>query len=390
MSPTAHAVLGASSSARWMRCPGSINASKGTPNTSSVYAREGTAAHELGERCLEGGFNAERFIGEIIEIEGDAFEVDQGMADAVQVYLDTVRADYAAGDAIFIEHKFNLERFYPGMFGTNDACVYKPKEAKLIVFDYKHGRGVPVEAKRNSQLRYYGLGAATAVEGRKLKEIEYVIVQPRCDHPDGGVRRWGEEAFDLLEWSGALVEAAIATEDPDAPLAAGTHCKFCPAAPTCSEMEKAVIEACKADFGDNSGEIVLSEPQTLDPDDLARVLNKASLIKDWFRRVEEFAHAQALEGNVPTGYKLVPKRASRKWKDEDTALDFLKGYGLDPEDLYTSKFKTPAQIEKVVGKDNKGDLVRLIEKVSSGSNLAPDSDPRAPIRPNAKDDFEKA
>src|SRR3546814_18193298 len=70
MSPTAHAVLGASSSHRWFHCPGSIRASEGMPNTSSVFAREGTAAHALAEPCLSPRFDTGRVLAWGIAVAG--------------------------------------------------------------------------------------------------------------------------------------------------------------------------------------------------------------------------------------------------------------------------------------------------------------------------------
>lgn len=410
MAPTAHAVLGASSSHRWMTCPGSVRLSAGIPNESSVYAEEGTAAHALCEHCLSNGYAADRFLGwwivkAPIVFPSDAewrfvkeanardqelgFEVTEEMADAVQLYLDTVRADVGVGDELFIEHRFTLDFFRDGLFGTNDASVYKPKPKKLSVYDFKYGRGVPVEVIENPQLRYYGLGAMMSKPGIGVGTVEYVIVQPRCPHPDGPVRRWSEPALDLYEWSSDLVTAADATEMEGAPLIAGEHCKFCPAAPTCPELRNLVMETAKADFGANSGDLIVSEPQTFSSDQLAEILRHAGVIEDWVRRVRDFAHHEAEAGRVPTGFKIVATRATRKWKDEDRAIGFLTKYGLDKKDMYAEpKFKSPAQIEKVIGKKNKGDIAELVESISTGTVLAPLDDPRAPVLPEAAHDFE--
>src|SRR3546814_1945725 len=118
MSPTAHAVLGASSSHRWFNCPGSIRASEGMPNTSSVFAREGTAAHALAEHCLSHGFDTGRFLDWGIAVDGtlvdrpndtsDLVMVDEEMVEAVQVFLDTIRRDYKPGDVLVVEQRFDL------------------------------------------------------------------------------------------------------------------------------------------------------------------------------------------------------------------------------------------------------------------------------------------
>ena len=47
--PNKHAMLSASSSARWLACPPSAQLCAALPDTVTDYAREGTCAHELAE-----------------------------------------------------------------------------------------------------------------------------------------------------------------------------------------------------------------------------------------------------------------------------------------------------------------------------------------------------
>ena len=51
-SPTNHARLGASSSKRWMTCPGSVVLEEQMDEETSAYAEEGTKAHALAEAKL--------------------------------------------------------------------------------------------------------------------------------------------------------------------------------------------------------------------------------------------------------------------------------------------------------------------------------------------------
>ena len=50
--PTKHAILSASSSARWMACPPSARAESKVEDKPSVFAAEGTLAHAWGEYFL--------------------------------------------------------------------------------------------------------------------------------------------------------------------------------------------------------------------------------------------------------------------------------------------------------------------------------------------------
>ena len=50
----AHAVLSASSSARWLKCPPSAVAATMYPNTATEFTKEGTLAHEVAEWVASG------------------------------------------------------------------------------------------------------------------------------------------------------------------------------------------------------------------------------------------------------------------------------------------------------------------------------------------------
>jgi hypothetical protein len=91
--------------------------------------------HELAERCLRHGLNAEN----LIRTAFNGYLVDQEMADAVQIYLDTVRREIGPGDVLMIEHRVDLSQLNPPapMFGTADAIVYQPKSQRLVITDLK-------------------------------------------------------------------------------------------------------------------------------------------------------------------------------------------------------------------------------------------------------------
>ena len=387
---TAHSHIGASSSHRWMACPGSVNLSQGMARASSAFAMEGTAAHRLAEMCLRDGLPAEDFNGVNIIVEGHGFQVDEGMVDAVQVYLDAIAADRRPGDVMVIEERFDLGLFHQGLFGTNDCSLYRPDTGELILYDYKHGRGVAVEAVGNPQLLYYGLGAATSVPGRRLTTIDLVVVQPRCPHPKGSVRRWRTDAMDLLGWSADLVDAAQATEAPDAPIQAGHHCKFCPAEAICPAFYSLVLATAQAEFSD-TGDLTTRPPASLSADDMQRVLRHADLIDEWLLSVREYAHHEAEAGRVPTGFKLVNKRAMRSWAEGADVVSFLETIGLTPGEYYKPlDVKSPPQIETVLAKRklDKKAIAPLVVSKSSGTNLVAVTNARIEAKPSAIADFQ--
>ena len=390
MTEQKHSRLGASSSHRWWHCPGSVSLSQGIPNTSSSYAREGQCAHAVAETCLNNGQDAGSMIGRVIKEFAD-IDIDDGMAEAVQVYLDCVREDMAkyADAELAVETKFDLSHIYPEMFGTNDASLYIPSIGKLIVYDYKHGQGVPVEVEENPQMLYYGTGALTGKHNRPISEIELVIVQPRCRHPDGAVRRWSTDPLYMTDWIADLQEAAARTQVENPVFDAGEWCKFCPAAGICKTLESRVLEAAKADFAED-GSLIVSDIRTYSSDAIGEVLNHADVIESWIRSVRAFAHTEAEAGRIPTGYKLVTKRANRKHISEENTLAFLLDYGIGKAEVTNpGKLMSPKQLEDYAKTKGikKEELAELWFTPVGAATLAPIDDKREAVKPEAASEF---
>lgn len=392
---TAHSKLGASSMSRWSKCPGSVReAAKAPPGKSSSYAEEGSDAHALAARCLRKVANPGSFIGKTITEDGRTFLVDKEMADAVQVYVDAVDAvvdesvvSVGLKAEVLIEKRFDLSGVHAGCFGTADAIAWRPQEHTLHVFDYKHGAGIPVEVKGNPQLMYYGLGALLA-SGYPARKVVLTIVQPRCDHPDGPVRSDELDAIDLLDFKTDLKSYAVATEAPDAPLVPGDHCRFCPAMEIdpetmdvrCGAVRKRRQEVTRLEF---------APTLSYSPEKLKLALDSRETLKAWLKALDEFAYAEAEAGRTPTGYKLVAKRANRKWRDEGELAAYLQGAytaSVMREVYEPPTLKSPAQMEKVPG-ILKGTLDKYAIAESSGHVLVPDSDKRPAVRLDAKTEF---
>lgn len=382
-----HSALGASSMHRWDKCPGSVRLSAGIVAPTSIYAAEGTLAHEIAAECLESGTTADGYIGASYDVEGHKIEVTEEMTDAVAVYLRAIRGDYAefpARPERLVEHKFHLKELHPDLYGTADCVQLDRKQKLLRVYDYKHGAGKVVEVANNPQLLYYALGALLS-SGADVADVEIVIIQPRCPHSDGPVRRHKIPARELMAFSADLLAAVARTEAPDAPLAAGDHCRFCPASAICPERKRVAQETAKREF---------SPAAPYDPQELADTLKLLPVIEGWAESVRQFAYAEAEHGRCPPGFKLVDKRPTRKWKADDHTIEVELGkIGLAESDVYAPrKLQSPAQIEKVIGKAKKNAdklavVSGLCEAVSSGTTLVPESDNRAAVKRSAKDDF---
>jgi hypothetical protein len=368
-----HSEHGASSAYRWMACPGSVSLCRGIPEKTSPYAVEGTAAHGLAELALKKERDAAFWVG--LEIEG--ITVTEEMAEAVQVYVDHVKNALQAGDDLRLEQRITLERLNPPrpMFGTADCVIYRRATKELFVYDYKHGAGVPVEAIGNKQLRYYALGALLSLDkDEPCEHITAGIIQPRADHADGPVR---EETFavgDVLDFAGELLDGVDRTLAPDAALNPGGHCRFCKAAAICPAKRDQAFELAKIEFGEDNVLPDRIDPRAMSIEQVANYLLVADQIEDWLRALRAHVQHELEQGNAVPGWKLVNKRATRVWADQGDVVKWASKMGLHEDELFDKKIKSPAQLEKIVGKKNLP--AELVSAVSSGFTLARENDKR--------------
>lgn len=231
-----HSKIGASSMYRWQQCPGSVKLSEGLPNKSSVYAQEGTAAHEIVGLALERAFSE----------NVPATEVLNEIVKALSVYTEYVES-LKGDNPVHIEHSFNMDDIFPELYGTADCVVYDKSTKILHVIDYKHGKGIPVEVENNLQLSYYALGALHTLDYPCIA-VQMTIVQPRCYHPAGQIRSWKVSALYFLDFEFDLIEAAKKTQKKKAKLFAGDHCIFCLAKTICPQKKKQNKAQAKKEF----------------------------------------------------------------------------------------------------------------------------------------------
>lgn len=383
--PMQHSPLGASAAHRWMPCPGSVAAEKDYPRDTNKYAAQGTAAHEIAEKCLGNGKDAHFYATKKVKVEGMTFEVDGEMVRGVQLYLDVVREDkaYLKAPKIYVENKVDLSKVHPGMFGTNDAALMTPK--KLNVYDLKYGRGV-VQAEDNPQLLYYALGALLAMDPKKkVEEIEMVIIQPRVADP---VKRWTVSRQYLKDWAKELRAAAIATEQEDAPRLPGEkQCEWCKHRGACKELENMALEKAMVEF-DDDGNIELPDVEDMGDNVLAEVLRWSPFIKTYLNAIESKALKMLEAGEKVDGYKLVAKRPVRKWADPNATVKGLAELGLDDDDIYKEPvLLSPAQMEKLLTKDQREEMADLVTSESSGHKMVLDSDPADEVSAGTVSDF---
>ena len=383
-----HSPLGASQYERWGACPGSVALCKDIESVSTIYAAEGTVAHEVAADILLGKMATPP--GTKRWCDGFEIEVTQEMLDYVQEYVDLINSEVkdVGGNMLCqtsVEQSFELKSLHPDLWGRSDFTAYYPDFGLLRVYDFKYGAGVPVEVKDNKQEKYYALGALLGLETKKDKHVsrvELIICQPRCPHEDGTVRRDSFDAIDLIDFEADLLRAVKQTEKKDAPLIPGEHCRWCSASPTCPELNKKALALSKIEFGDSKTNISR----------LSKVLEFLPIMETWVKNVRAAAYAELKAGKPIPGWKLVAKRATRHWTADAEAWLLEK---LSEEHVYVErKLKSPAQIEKGLkewtgNKSIKTDMKDYVAKISSGTTMAPASDKRQEVIEGPKADFQQ-
>lgn len=375
---TAHAKLSASGAHRWMTCSGSVQMEGGFPDTASEFAKHGTAAHELAERCLKEDVTAEYFAGQAF----NGFEVDAEMVEAIQLYLDYIRNH--SGE-VLIEQKVDFSPWVREGFGTCDCLIIEGHTASVI--DLKYGKGVKVDAENNPQAMLYALGALNEYEFLfdEISTFKLAIVQPRLDH----ISEWGVSREDLLAFGQYAKERAEAALAEDAEVTPEEYaCKFCKAKASCRALAEHSLQVAAEGFEAVEVPITLKDPKKLTNKEIAALLPQMKAIVDWAKAVEAFALDELEHGHEVPGYKLVEGRSIRKWADEDAAEKALRGSKLKVADIFTKKLVSPTQAEKLLGK-NHPILQEFSVKPEGKPAIAAESDKRPALVVDVTEGFSK-
>ena len=352
-------VVGGSTAKRVINCPGSV-ALCGTmpPKPSSTFADEGTLLHSAMDIILSNAptLDPRRVIGMKYNEEAITEELYD---DKIAVALKALEEIDPDGKMEFDpETRVGYAGLIEDAFGTSDLIGRIGRRA--IVLDWKFGDGVAVDAVENEQGMFYA-GAAMhsghwAFKG--CEEVELIIVQPPS------VKRWVTTPARIQQFVDVLAAAVKKAQAPDALLKQGSHCKWCAAQPVCPKMNGAVDRALKVKL------------DALDKPTIGAYLRNADLLEEWIKSLRALAFQSMEAGQKIPGYKLVAKRATRKWTKEEDAKAALLTLGLKESEVTETTLLSPAQAEKVLKKRKLELPPAVVVAVSSGSTLAEESDPR--------------
>ncbi|MGO4787000.1 DUF2800 domain-containing protein [Paenibacillus sp. 2KB_20] len=373
----AHALLGASKADQWINCPPSARLQESIPDKRSEFADEGTAAHELSELILRrrltpcNATERKRLDKAIEKFKKTNSYYGPEMEDAVAAYVDVVEERFMAAktrtkDAVILfEERVDFSEWVPDGYGTGDVVIIS--DWMLDVIDLKYGKGVPVSAIGNPQLRLYGLGAWSNWNYLySIKEVSMTIVQPRLDSVSTDTLPLGE----LIEWAEVVVKPAAALADAgEGEFEPGSHCRWCKVKGNCRARADENMKALAYEFQD---------PALLSMDEIGSVLFVAEQLKVWAKDVEEYAFDQAKAGAKIPSWKLVEGRSNRAITDKVAARKALETAELEAEKyLKPQELLGIGDLEKKIGKKELASLLDgLIVKPPGKPVLVPETDKR--------------
>jgi len=365
MPPEVHASMSPSRLQRIIDCPGSYTFAQEFESGQTSYAAEGTLLHLAVERTLRPLIKDQSMLSlpefkELLsqlkvkpDIVSPILEKDQvNAAEDCIVYLSNILAEYGEdwSYSIWSELEVTMAKYDPRLYdvaGTADIVILLQCDAdsRLIVADWKFGQGVAVYAEENDQLNAYACGAAVNVNTlRSYKRIDIHVVQPRLDNYD--TVSYDPDA--LLLWMNERllpsVDLALSQHPPFNP--GHKQCRWCPANVGCKARHAFANEVAAKVFAVADAGI-----EKVSIEELADLLEKSRDLTTYISDIGIYLKRKIENGIPVPRFKIIAGRANRKWESEEKAEKWMtlnaNVFGLDLGDLYTSKFISPAQAEKL-------------------------------------------
>lgn len=405
-----HSIFGASGSAMFLNCPGSLIPNLLAEDNAGEDAAYGTVAHDLGEQWRRSGIKPVDQIGRQRFVQsgewGYVILVDEVMLDYVEQsvrwssllpgdHLAEVRVDYSTLTPI------------PKQGGTLDFAAMRYGHG--VIQDEKYGKNDQVHAEWNSQLMLYAYGIWLEWDWLYgFKEFSLRISQPRLDHFD----EWTIKVCDLLEWTEWAKKQMHIAWSHDAPRVPGVkQCRWCKVRGTCAANAKMQADLVSDAFADLHGYTVEDieqfkaeldigmvkrtiEVMTLSTEDMVNLMKYRKVNEAFWKSLELELHRRAIkEGEKIPEMKLVEGRSFRHFVNPNIAARKLISLGCSPDDVEKKVVCSPAEAEVLLKKaghkhrDLPELLKPLVRKPRGKPTLAWVTDKRPELTDPADDAF---
>ena len=366
--PDVHALLSASSSKQWLHCTPSARLQEQFPNESSVYAAEGTFAHEVCE------YKVRKYLKERVKRPQSEEYYTEEIDQITDVYAEFVigiieeMKRNGCEPLVMVEEKVNYSHIAPSGFGTADMLIIgKDENGKgvLHIADFKTGQGVFVDADHNSQMMLYALGALEIYDALyDIREVSMTIFQPRREN----VSTWTIPVADLKVWAEEVLKPkAQMAYKGEGEYIPGAWCTFCRAAVRCRARAEEKLKLAQMEF---------RLPPLLTDAEIEEILAILPDLTKWANEITAYAtDAVVNHGKEWSGFKVVEGRSVRKYRDEEKVAEAAKEAGYT--DIYRKSLITLTEMQKLMGKQKFEEILgSLIYKPPGKPTLVPKTDKR--------------
>lgn len=362
-----HALLSPSSAKRWITCTPSARFEEQFPNEETEFAKEGTLAHSISELILKKRLG---LIGQyeehLDECRADPLYSEEMLTHCEQ-YADFCLEGLQPGDVCAVETLLDLGAYAPESFGTGDFMRVALQQRKLYFKDLKYGKGVPVSAVDNDQLKTYALGALQWFGWLyDIESVEVSIYQPRINN----ITSWEISVKDLLAWGETVLKPqALKAFNGEGEYKVGDHCKFCRARVRCQAL---------ADYNLDLFRHNLKPSNELPDAAILEILQKVPILTSWAEDIAAYALAEAVKGKKWEGMKLVEGKSNRVFVSEGKTEKKLLDAGIKEDKIYTPKklLGITALSENIGAKAFRELVEPDLRKPPGTPTLVPVSDPR--------------
>ena len=381
---SSHTVASPSALHRLMRCPGSAVLCKSVPEQSSKYAEEGTLFHSVMEYILKSKLGEQvtnKWIRMYIETYSTIAlekEATDEMVDCVQNAVEWFNLNFVNATQIIAETR--LPMYYSDRdYGTADVIVLF--DDRLVIVDWKYGKGVDVSPNNNPQLISYAVSAlkylsSQHIDIRKFKEIETIIYQPRI-YTGETVKSYKYTMQELVQQSKIIKEAvdkvyALYSKSANSKIvkenlsASDEACKFCPAKMICKAYAKQGTEL----LGD-----LISEKEKLQkhPDDVnwveigKKFEEEMPKLQQFFNDVLEYFLILPAEERPQGVYEARKSSRLSYINNQEKVIEVLRNNEIDAID-HSIKLITLTELKKQLKKlENKDEILKEITEKREGS-----------------------
>lgn len=212
-----HAKLPPSAAYRWLECTASYEFTKDMPVVETIWAKEGTLAHEKLAELIENEYS-NKIEPEMLKYLVPCYK-----------YLNKLKEN---SDLFLIERTVKIEPIEG--FGSIDYLILK--NSSLHIIDLKYGTS-RVKVEDNSQLKLYAYGAYNLIKPiANIEKIVLHIMQPRLNK-NGSFTSYEQNIESLIEWAryyaGAKAQEALKGKGI---FKAGHWCWFCLGRTICTHL----------------------------------------------------------------------------------------------------------------------------------------------------------